>query len=64
MFVRIVPRIDLTETLKHTKLRFVGESYDPTSTSDPIYFDHPWRRLFVRVDPALYDELQSGRMVV
>jgi fatty-acyl-CoA synthase len=60
LFVRITDRIEATDTLKHTKVALAHQGYDPTATTDAIYFDNPDRREFVRLDGAHYARIQAG----
>ncbi|MGB6536857.1 MAG: AMP-binding protein, partial [Xanthobacteraceae bacterium] len=60
LFLRIKSRIEVTATFKHCKNELKREGYDPASTEDAIYFDHPAQQAFVRVDCALYQGIQSG----
>ena len=32
------------------------------TTDDPIYFNDPRRKAFVRLDPALYEDIKAGRV--
>jgi fatty-acyl-CoA synthase len=59
-FVRFQRSIDATSTFKQRKLDLVRESFDPTRTSDPIYFDDPTSGQMVRVDPALHRKIHLG----
>jgi fatty-acyl-CoA synthase len=60
LFVRITDRIELTATFKRTKVELVRQGYDPTATSDAIYFDNPEQRAFVRLDGTQYARIQAG----
>ena len=40
----------------------VKQGFDPSQTSDPIYFNDPRRKAFVRLDPALYEDINAGRV--
>jgi len=62
LFLRIVDRIDSTATFKHTKNELKSEGYDPAATSDAILFDDPARRAFVRLDRALHQRIQAGKV--
>jgi fatty-acyl-CoA synthase len=62
LFLRIKDRIEVTATYKHRKSDLVREGFDPTASGDAIYFDHPARRAFVRLDSALYDRITSGKV--
>ena len=64
LFLRITDQINATGTFKHTKNDLQRDGYDPAATRDPIYFDDPEQRAFVRVDPVLYAGIQSGKLRV
>jgi hypothetical protein len=38
----------------------VKQGFDPSLTQDPIYFNDPRKKAFVRVDPALYEDIKAG----
>lgn len=61
LFLRIQPAIETTGTFKYRKVDLVTEGFDPTKTPDPIWFDHPAERAYVRVTPALHAEIQAGK---
>jgi fatty-acyl-CoA synthase len=60
LFVRLQPTIDVTSTFKPRKLDLVREGFDPLQSSDPIFFDDPAAGQLVRVDAALYRQINSG----
>jgi fatty-acyl-CoA synthase len=62
VFLRIRHDIDVTSTFKQKKLDLVDDGYDPARSSDPIYFNDPQRKAFVRMDRALYDAINSGQI--
>jgi fatty-acyl-CoA synthase len=62
LFVRICPAMDVTATFKQTKGTLVREGFDPSAVGDPVYFDHPSEQRFVRVDAALYRDIDEGRV--
>jgi fatty-acyl-CoA synthase len=62
VFLRIRKDNDLTTTFKQKKINLLREGFDPSRTSDPIYFNDPQRKAFVRLDPALYEQINSGRV--
>ncbi|HEX2353256.1 MAG TPA: long-chain-acyl-CoA synthetase [Xanthobacteraceae bacterium] len=62
VFLRIRKDNDLTTTFKQKKINLLKEGFDPSRTSDPIYFNDPQRKAFVRLDPALYEQINSGRV--
>ena len=60
LFLRIQERLEITATFKHSKNELKRQGYDPTATTDTIYFDDPARRAFVRLDATLYRRIRSG----
>jgi fatty-acyl-CoA synthase len=62
LFVRVMAKIAVTGTFKHTKSNLQREGYDPAASDDGIYFDHPVRHEFVRLDGALYGSIQAGKV--
>jgi fatty-acyl-CoA synthase len=62
VFLRIRRDIDVTATFKQKKVDLVNEGFDPGRSPDPIYFNDPHRKAFVRIDPDLYQEINAGKM--
>jgi fatty-acyl-CoA synthase len=62
VFLRIRQDGDVTSTFKQKKIDLVKDGFDPAGTADPIYFNDPQRKAFVRVDTALYQEINAGRV--
>jgi len=62
LFLRVCREIEGTGTFKPKKQDLARESYDPSATADPIYFDDPVRKSFVKVDAELFERIQSGKM--
>jgi fatty-acyl-CoA synthase len=62
VFLRIREDNDVTTTFKQKKVDLVKQGFDPGGIGDPIYFNDPQRKAFVRLDPALYDEINAGRI--
>ncbi|MBV8510027.1 MAG: long-chain-acyl-CoA synthetase, partial [Xanthobacteraceae bacterium] len=62
VFLRIRGEIEVTATFKQKKFDLVREAFDPSETSDAIYFNDPRAQAFVRLDPALYQDIISGRI--
>ncbi len=62
LFLRIQSQIDMTGTFKQKKVDLVRQSFNPAATGDPIYFNDPQAKAFVRLDPALYRRIESGEM--
>jgi len=62
LFLRIRDAIEVTATFKQKKLDLAREGFDPSWTTDEIFFDDPRAGAFVRVDDALYREIISGEV--
>jgi fatty-acyl-CoA synthase len=62
LFVRVRSELDVTATFKQLKSDLLREGYNPDAVADPIYFNDTEHQLFVPVDHALYDRIQSGQM--
>jgi fatty-acyl-CoA synthase len=62
VFLRIRPDIEVTATFKPKKLDLVKQGFDPGTIGDPIYFNDPASRAFVRIDIALYDRIRAGQV--
>jgi fatty-acyl-CoA synthase len=62
LFLRICGAIEATSTFKQKKNNLMRQGYDPTITSEPIYFNDLKRQAFVRLDRALYDSIQNGEI--
>ena len=52
----------MTATFKHQKTDLVRESFDPATTTEPIYFDDATRGGYVRLDAKLFENIRSGRV--
>ncbi len=61
LFLRLRREMEITSTFKHAKSELVRQGYDPTTTSDSIFFNDPEQAAFVRLDEALYDRIQTGQ---
>ncbi len=64
LFLRILREIEVTATFKHKKSDLARAGFDPALTDDAIYFNDAGRGAFVRLEPALFERIQSGRMRV
>jgi fatty-acyl-CoA synthase len=62
VFLRMLGRIEATPTFKMKKNDLSQQAFDPAGTSDAIYFNHPGRDAFVRLDSELYDQIKSGKI--
>ena len=62
LFLRTRSSIDVTATFKQKKLELVAQGFDPKCIRDPIYFNDPAAKAFVRLDAALYDRIRAGKV--
>jgi fatty-acyl-CoA synthase len=60
VFVRVQSELDVTSTFKQKKIDLVREGFNPAAIKDPIYFNDPAAKAFVRLDAALYARIESG----
>jgi fatty-acyl-CoA synthase len=59
LFLRIRNEMELTATFKYTKNAVLRQGYDPRACSDVMYFNHPERQEFLRLDKELYERIQA-----
>ena len=64
LFLRLRGHIDATSTFKQKKRELACQGFDPGSIDDPLYFNDPEARAFVRLDAALYESIQAGKVRV
>jgi fatty-acyl-CoA synthase len=62
VFLRIRQENDVTTTFKQKKIDIVQDGFDPSRTSDPIYVSDSQRKAFVRLDSALFADINAGRI--
>jgi fatty-acyl-CoA synthase len=62
VFLRLRQDNDVTTTFKQKKISVVKDGFDPSRTLDPIYFNDPQRKAFVRVDAPLYEQINAGQI--
>jgi fatty-acyl-CoA synthase len=62
VFLRIRQENDVTTTFKQKKIDLVRDGFDPGTTTDPIYLSDPQRKAFVRLDSALFADINAGRI--
>jgi len=62
LFLRITDRIAATTTFKYVRSDLAREGFDPAATSDAIYFDDPAKKIFVRLDDALFKLIEAGKV--
>jgi fatty-acyl-CoA synthase len=62
VFLRVGRDIELTTTLKHVKSALVREGYNPEIVQEDLYFNDVKRNSLTRLDKALYEDIQIGRV--
>ena len=62
LFLRIQSEIEVTGTFKQRKIDLVSQGFDPSASSDPIYFNDPLAHAFVRLDPEFYARIERGEI--
>jgi fatty-acyl-CoA synthase len=62
LFLRVLTQIEVTGTFKWRKQDLSRESYDPAAVADPIYFNDPVHGTFVKLDTAVFETIQSGKL--
>jgi fatty-acyl-CoA synthase len=60
VFVRLVPRIDLTGTMKLNKQLLARQGFDVNQCSDPLYYAERESNLFLPVTPDVFELLEAG----
>jgi fatty-acyl-CoA synthase len=60
VFLRIRRDMEMTATFKQKKIDLAQQGFDPEATGDPIFFNDPTKKAFVRVDAELYKQICSG----
>jgi fatty-acyl-CoA synthase len=60
LFVRIVPAMDVTGTLKQRKSDLQRQGYDPRNCPDPLFFRDDAQRRYVALTTSLFEGIQSG----
>lgn len=61
-FVRVRREKDATSSFKQLKTSLQKEGFDPKAVKDPLYFLDPRKNAYVKITPALYAEIQSGKI--
>ncbi|KAL0154183.1 hypothetical protein M9458_050509 [Cirrhinus mrigala] len=58
-FIRIQSSMDVTATFKQLKLKLVEAGFDPSATSDSLYFLCERERTYVSLTPSVYQRILS-----
>jgi fatty-acyl-CoA synthase len=62
LFLRICDRIETTATFKSKSQELAREGYNPDFAGGSVFFNDRARQAFVKLDGALYENLQAGEM--
>jgi fatty-acyl-CoA synthase len=62
VFLRVTDNIESTTTFKQSKITLKSAGYNPGSTSDPIFFYSSKEQAFVRLDLALFEQINAGKI--
>jgi fatty-acyl-CoA synthase len=62
LFVRVAGEMDLTGTLKHTKLRLQEEGFDPLRVRDPLWFRDDSAATYRPLDTSLKASIDAGEI--
>jgi fatty-acyl-CoA synthase len=60
VFLRILATLEATSTFKPRKQDLMQAGFDPSRTTDPLYFDDARAQRYVPVDAALYAAISDG----
>jgi len=64
LFLQVGNHLHVTATFKSQKQKLSHQGYDPSATTEPIYFNDPSRKAFVRIDSELYQRILAGQVRV
>ncbi|KAJ8304221.1 hypothetical protein KUTeg_017804 [Tegillarca granosa] len=62
LFIRVVKEITLTETMKHRKVEYVKEGFDPSIIQEPLYFLDRKRKTYSKLDSLSYDTVLTSKL--
>jgi fatty-acyl-CoA synthase len=60
LFIRLSPKIEITETFKTRRRAYVDEGFDPERIEDPMYVFDGQRQVFVALDRERYAAIRNG----
>jgi len=61
VFLRFSNDLEVTGTFKYSKTDLARQGYDPSATTDRIYFNNPESETFTELTRTLYDGIQAGQ---
>ena len=62
LFLRVVPDVEVTGTLKHKKVALRDQGFDPAAIADRLLFRDDAKRAFVPLDEALHRKICAGKV--
>ncbi|XP_059580873.1 long-chain fatty acid transport protein 6 isoform X2 [Alligator mississippiensis] len=62
LFLRLQETMEMTGTLKQQKFRLVGEGFNPSVITDPLYFFDSCKKSYVPLTKELHAMILSGQM--
>lgn len=62
VFLRMKGEMDATATFKHKKVDLAREGFDPSTTSDPLYFREPDAGRYLPLDADGYRAIVAGKV--
>jgi fatty-acyl-CoA synthase len=60
VFIRILKKLAFTGTFKLKKQELTGTGYDPAATADSLYVKERQSGVFLKLDAAVFERIQSG----
>jgi fatty-acyl-CoA synthase len=62
VFLRITSESETTGTFKYKKTDLVKDGFDPSKIKDDVYMAHPGEGKYVRLDKALFKQINDGEI--
>ena len=62
LFVRLIPKADLTGTFKFQKTRVRAEGYDIGKVTDPLFILDAGKKTYIPLNEDMYQQLQTGQI--
>ncbi|MGH8218532.1 MAG: long-chain-acyl-CoA synthetase [Steroidobacteraceae bacterium] len=62
VFVRLLSRVEITETFKPKVHAYAAAGFDPRTISDPLYVYDREPNVFVKLDGVVFERIRSGAM--
>lgn len=62
VFLRITSEAETTGTFKYKKTDLVKDGFDPGRIADDVYLAHPGDGKYVRLDKALFKQINAGKI--